>query len=210
MALIPRDPKQRNALFVGILAVALGYVFWSMWYTPKQEEAVALQSELDRLEFNNETARIRSARGGSDLEERLDLYARHVDQLERLIPKQEEFVSLLNDISFESRRQGVRISGLSPEPEEVGVYYTRETYGLELIGDYHDIGRFLGTIASLPRIITPIDLELQVYDGDLEILGEDFEAPLIASLRIQTYILPPAEEPSVQEGSGEGQEGSNP
>jgi type IV pilus assembly protein PilO len=208
MALIPSDPKQRNSLLIGILAVALGYVFWSMWYSPKQVEVAELQAELEQLEFNNETAQVISARGGRELQERLALYERHVDQLERLIPEREEFVALLNDISVESRRQGVRLSGLSPEPEEVGAFYTKESYGLELIGDYHDIGRFLGTIASLPRIITPTDMDLSVFTGDLEILGEDFEAPLVASLRIQTYILPTGDQaPPVEGTETEGQEG---
>jgi type IV pilus assembly protein PilO len=211
MALIPSDPKQRNALLVGILALALGYFFWSMWYGPRQVEIAELQSELDRLEFNNERAQIISARGGRDLEERLSEYQRHVDQLERLIPEQEEFVALLNDISAESRRHGVRISGLSPEPEEVGAFYTKESYGLELIGDYHDIGRFLGTIASLPRIITPTDLDLSVFTGDRDLLGEDFEAPLVASLRIQTYTLPSGDRgPLMEAMEVEGQEGTTP
>ncbi|MGD2120607.1 MAG: type 4a pilus biogenesis protein PilO [Gemmatimonadota bacterium] len=208
MALIPSDPKQRNALLISILAVALGYFFWSMWYSPRQVEIAELQGDLDRLEFNNERAQIVSARGGGDLQERLALYERHVDQLERLIPEREEFVSLLNDITVESRRQGVRLSGLTPEPEEVGAFYTKESYGLELIGDYHDIGRFLGTIASLPRIITPTDLDLSVFEGDLDLLGEDFEAPLVASLRVQTYILPSGDQAPPLEGTEiEGQEG---
>jgi type IV pilus assembly protein PilO len=167
-----------------------------------------LEAELGQLEFNNERARIISARGGTDLQDRLTQYERHVDQLERLIPAQAEFVSLLNDITAESRRQGVRLSGLSPEPEEVGPFYTKESYGLELIGDYHDIGRFLGTIASLPRIITPTDLDLSVFDGELDLLNEDFEAPLVASLRIQTYILPSGNQrPLVEGGEAEDQEG---
>jgi type IV pilus assembly protein PilO len=208
MALIPNDPKQRNSLLIAILTVALGYLFWSMWYGPKRIEADELQAELDRLELNNELASIREVEGIDDLQERLALYERHVDQLERLIPEREEFVALLNDITVESRRQGVRLSGLSPEPEEVGAFYTKEVYGLELIGDYHDIGRFLGTIASLPRIVTPTDLDLQVFEGDSEVLGDEFEAPLVASLRIQTYLLPSGDqEPPVEGMANGGQEG---
>ncbi len=196
---------------MAFLALALFYAFWSYWYTPRGVEVAELESQLDQLSFNNQRAQIISARGGTDLQERLAQYERHVGHLERLIPEHEEFIALLNDITAESRRQGVMISSLSPEPEEVGAFYTKETYELQVIGDYHDLGRFLGTIASLPRIITPMDLDLSVFEGETEVLNPDYEAPLVASLRIQTYILPAADSaPPVDAGEGQGQEGATP
>ncbi|NNM05836.1 MAG: type 4a pilus biogenesis protein PilO [Gemmatimonadetes bacterium] len=206
MALIPSEPKQRGALLIGILAVGLLYLFWSYWYTPKQLEVADLEAQFGQLEFNNQRAQIISARGGTELQEKLALYERHVGQLERLIPQQEEFVALLNDITAESRRQGVMLTSLSPEAEEVGAFYTKESYEIQVVGDFHDLGRFLGTIASLPRIVTPMDLDLAPFEGDVELLSMEFEAPLVASLRIQTYILPAFGAPPPVEG-GEGQVG---
>jgi type IV pilus assembly protein PilO len=79
---------------------------------------------------------------------------------------------------------------MRPEPDEVGAFYTKESYEIEVVGDYHNIGRFLTAIASLPRIITPVDLELSSYQGDMNLIDRDIENPLTARLRIQTYILP--------------------
>ena len=192
MALIPDDPRQRNALIFGILALALFYAFWAYWYSPQKELANEMEAQLEQLETENLRAEIISARGGEELQERLALYERHVGQLENLIPQEEEFVALLSDISAESRRNGVEIATMRPEPEEVGAFYTKTSYEIEVIGDYHDLGRFLGTIASLPRIITPMDLELMIFQGDDTVLNPDYEAPLTARLRIQTYLLPAA------------------
>ena len=164
---------------------------------------------MGQLDFNNQRAQIISARGGTDLQERLAQYERHVGQLERLIPQHEEFIALLSDITAEGRRHGVEIFSLNPAPEEVGDFYTKETYDLEIIGDYHDIGRFLATIASLPRIITPMDLDLSVFEGPEEMIRPEYEAPLTASLRIQTYILPAAGDSPPVEGAA-GQEGATP
>jgi len=185
--------------------VALFYVFWAYWYSPRELLVEELGAQVERLEIENLRAQIISARGGTELEDRLALYERHVGQLERLIPQEEEFVSLLNEIAAESGRNGVEISAIGPEPEEAGAFYTKKSYELEVIGDYHDIGRFLETIASLPRIVTPMDLELENFQGDASVLNPDYEAPLTAFLRIQTYTLPaaPAE-------GGEGQEGATP
>lgn len=203
MALIPDDPKQRNALVVGILVAALFYVFWAYWYSPQRAQVEEMEAQAEVLEAGNQRAQIISARGGSELQERLAAYERHVSQLERLIPQEEEFAALLNDVTAESRRNRVEIATLRPEPEEPGAFYTRKSYELEVIGDYHNIGRFLSAIASLPRIITPMDLELMNFQGDETVLDPEYEAPLTARLRIQTYLLPAA----MGAPGGEGLEG---
>jgi type IV pilus assembly protein PilO len=202
MALIPDDPKQRNALLLGVLTIALFYVFWSYWYSPKQEEIAANNERLEALVQSNRLAEIRVARGGDELEARLAQYEGHVDRLEGLIPQSEEVASLLNQISSAARETGVSDPNMSPEPQEVGAFYTKDSYQIEVIGEYHDIGRFLTEIASLPRIITPVDLELSPFQGDPSILDPDLENPLSARLRIQTYILPANSNPLPVEGSG--------
>jgi type IV pilus assembly protein PilO len=208
MALIPDDPKQRNALLVGLLAAAGFYLFWSYWYSPRKTEVDEMQARYEQLESNNSRAQIIAARGGTDLQERLALYERHVAQLERLIPESEEVPALLADIYTVARQSGVNDAALRPEPEQVGAFYTRRSYELEVVGQYHDIGAFLTRIASLARIITPVDLELTRFQGQRELL--DMQEPLTARLRIQTYILPgatPSPTPAAGEPAGEGEEG---
>lgn len=188
MALIPTDPKQRNALLIGILAAAGFYFFWTYWYSPRNTEVLDMEARLELLESENRRAQILAARGGEDLQERIAQYERHLAQLEQLIPESDEVAALLNDITREARTIGLEFNSMRPEPEEPGPFYTRKTHEIAVIGDYHDIGRYLAAIASLPRIITPMDLELTRFDGDASLW--DFEAPAVARLRIQTYLLP--------------------
>jgi type IV pilus assembly protein PilO len=203
MALIPDDPKQRNALLLGVITCALFFLFWSYWYTPRRTEIAEKSDQLVRLDQNNRLAQIIVARGGTELAERLTRYQRHVDLLERLIPQSEEVAALLNEISAAARQTGVSDPSMRPEPNEVGAFYTKETYEIEVVGEYHDIGRFLTVIASLPRIITPVDLELSPYQGDQSLLDPDLDAPLTARLQIQTYILPAHSDPPLAEGVGD-------
>jgi len=208
MPLIPDDPKQRKALLVVIFVAALTFLFHSYWYTPKRTELEEMTAQLERLEQNNRLAQILVARGGAELEDRLASYELHVAQLERLIPQSEEVASLLNEISAAARQSGVSDPEMRPEPNEVGPFYTKESYEIEVVGEYHDIGRFLTTIASLPRIITPVDLELTPYQGEQSILDPDLEMPLTARLRIQTYILPADAGPPPDVGGVEGEGGA--
>ena len=208
MALIPDDPKQRNALLIAVLVAAGFFAFWTYWYSPRQLEVEEMTARLDQLEQNNRLAQIVVARGGTELEERLAEYERHVDRLEDLIPQSEEVAALLNQISAAARETGVTDPEMTPEPDEPGDFYTKESYEIAVVGDYHDIGRFLTRIASLSRIITPTDLELTRFQGDQSLLNPEIEVPLAARLRIQTYILPaPGESPSADIGTGVGEEG---
>ncbi len=203
MALIPEDPKQRNSLVIGILALAGFYFFWSYWYTPSKTEVDEMATRLEQLDSGNRRAQIIATRGGTELQDRLALYERHIDKLEALIPQSEEVSALLNDVTAVARQTGVELAVLRPETDEVGEHYTKKSYALELIGEYHDLGRYLASIASLPRIITPVNLELTRFQGNQSVL--DMEAPLTATLQIQTYVLPsgpPAEAGTGQQAGG--------
>ena len=202
MALIPDDPKQRNALVIGIVALAGFYFFWSMWYSPRAEQVVSLETRLEQLDRENQRAQIVATRGAENLEERLALYERHMIQLEQLIPGSEEVPDLLDQITGEARRHRVELGTVRPEPEEVGAFYTKTSYEYQVSGEFHDVGRFLASVASLPRIITPVDLELSRFSGALEF---DTEWPVTATLRVETYLLPVAG--AAPEMGGEGTEG---
>lgn len=202
MALIPDDPKQRNALVIGVVALAGFYFFWSMWYSPRAEQVVGLETRLEQLERENQRAQTVATRGTENLEERLALYERHMIQLEQLIPDSEEVPRLLDQITGEARRHRVNMATTRPEPDEVGAYYTKDSYEYQVYGEYHDVGRFLAAIASLPRIITPVDVELGLFSGTQPL---DMEWPVTATLRLETYLLPaPGTTPGM---GGEGPEG---
>ncbi len=188
MALVPDDPKQRNAFLVGLVALAVMYFFWDMWYTPRGDELAEMESHLEQLEDQNRRAQILATRGGEQMQERLALYQRHVTQLEQLIPQSEEVPQLLNDMTVEARRVNVDIALMRPEPPEPGEFYTRQSYQLEAVGEYHDVARFLTAVASLSRIITPVDMDVTRLQGNR---GQvDAESPVVARFRIQTYVLP--------------------
>ena len=208
MALIPDDPKQRNSLIIGILALAAFYFFWSYVYSPQKTEVDEMAARLEQLDDQHNLARVIATRGGAELEQRVAQYERHVRALEQLVPTSEEVAALISNMATEARRAGVELAGISPEPEESVGFYTREAYELTVVGDYHNIGRFLAAIASLERIITPVDLELERFGGQAQALSIDAEYPLTARLRILTYIVPAGSGPPP--GEGQGQEGGLP
>ena len=187
MALIPDDPKQKNALVIGLLFLVALYFVNSRWRKPKLDDVVALESRLEVLETNNQRAAVIAARGGTDLEERMTLYERHIAQLEELIPQEEQVAALVLSLTQVAGQVGVELDLLRPEPSEPSDFYTKQTYSLRVIGEFHDVARFVTRVASLERIITPIDMDVTIF-GQPQRFGE-LESPVQATFRIQTYVI---------------------
>lgn len=203
MALLPKDPKQQKALVAIVLAGGALYAFHTYWYSPRADELEQMESRAVTLEDRNRLARTQAARGGVDLEERNALYERHVMELERLIPQREEVPQLMRTISAEARSAGVNLQALNPELDEPGEFYVKQAWSLNVIGEYDDVGRFMTSIASLPRIITPVDVDIRGYTQPAGV-GLAYEAPVAATFRIELYVLPDRGDapPAAQVGVG--------
>lgn len=193
MALIPEDPKQKQALGVIALSLVVLYFANSFWYSGAREAVELEEARVENMESQNSAAQTLAIREGRDTEERMASYERHIAQLERLIPESAEVAALLDQISTVEREVGVTVNMMRPEAEEPGAFYTKKTYEMRVFGEFHDVGRFLTRIASLPRIITPIDVSVEALVGGRGV-GAGFDSPVVMNFRLQTYLVPDREE----------------
>jgi len=195
----PTDPTQRNWMLGGLAFLVLIVPFNMYIMAPRNEANAATLADVERLETVNRRASVLSAQGGGDLEERLALYERHVARLETLIPARDEVIPLLNDIQARARQFGVVPDGLDPEPAQAAGPYDLQAYSMSVIGEYHSVARFLTSIANLSRIVTPVQVEIGVFNQATQY--PDMESPVRATFRIETYVFAnrPAE-PAAQVG----------
>ena len=185
----PTDPTQRNWMLGGIAMLAVAGLFYQFYLPPRNEANDQVRDRLESLDVQNRQAQVIIARGGVDeLRRRMDQYTRHVDRLEELIPGQEEVAALLNDIQTQARLTNVDPLGLDPEPPQPTGPYTRTSYQMTVVGEYHDVGRFLTSIASLSRIVTPVEVDISIFGQPQT--RPDMEFPIQATFRIETYVLP--------------------
>jgi type IV pilus assembly protein PilO len=182
------DPQKRNKIIIAVLLVAgLGYLLYDYVYVPRAEQVAVLESRLETLELQNRTARALTAQNGTDeVERRVGLHREQLRRVEGLIPSSEELPDLLDAISAEARRSGVELARIQPMGATEEQFYTRRTYDLGVYGEYHQIGEFLSQVGSLPRIVTPINLNLTVR-GEQPRTGNP---QLEARFTIETYVLP--------------------
>ena len=184
----PSDPTQRNWMLAGIALLVLIVPFSMYYMTPREEENAEVRDRIESLEIQNRQAGVILARGGADLEERMALYERHVARLEELIPAQEEVPVLLDDIQARARARDVEVQSLLPEPTESAGPYNRTGYQMSVVGEYHAVARFLTDIASLSRIVTPVQVEIEPHTQPQNF--PELESPVLATFRIETYVLP--------------------
>jgi Tfp pilus assembly protein PilO len=68
---------------------------------------------------------------------------------------------------------------------------------MAVIGEYHGVARFLTRVASLSRIVTPVEVDVQLFGQPQRFPA--MESPVLATFRIETYVLPdPAAAPPAQ------------
>ena len=186
MALLPKDPAQQKRLLVGLLPLVLGFVYYQFVHTDRAARVTDLETHLEQLERTNATARAIADQGGPELERRLAMYEQHMLRLEELIPRREQVPELLNDMGRRAQLSSVEVTVMKPEGEEASPYYSRQTYEFGVKGTYHNVGRFLSEVGSLPRVITPAEFRMMAT-GFKDRQG----SPLLnANFRIITYIVP--------------------
>ena len=188
MALLPADPKQRKqylALMAVIIAMAW-YAFRVYVYTPQQETVAALATHFESLQSTNRRSKAMAGRY-DDLRGRMEAYERQLRIFEEFIPQSEEVPALLDAISREGQLTGVELARIIPQAAEPGDFYTKQTWELSILGEYHDVGRYISRIASLPRIIKPTRLSLTPAARTRA--TRDMEAPLHATFIIETFVL---------------------
>lgn len=181
-------PGPRPALLAAVLMTLAAALFYRE-HRGLNGEVERLERRLEQLEAGNEDARNLVPEGTAQLASRLRRYADQIARLEQLIPRNEEVPALLESLAGEARRSGLGdLAFIRPGDGEANPFYTKRSYEVSVVGGYHDVARFLTAVASLQRIVTPMELEMtSIPDAAME------EDPAVrAHFRIETFVRPPA------------------
>lgn len=185
-------------IFAVILAGAVAYVGYEGLSTvgfhgirEGKERAKVVQDSITTLTAETDSARQQLAQGTmEDLRRRLNNYRISLELMRRLVPERNEVPNLLDAITTRARIRGVNLSQVAPLGLVSGPSpFDTQSYSLSVLGHYDQIGEFLADIASLERIIVPVDLKIgEAPDQAAKALGDSTGAMLEAKFQIRTYV----------------------
>jgi Tfp pilus assembly protein PilO len=158
--------------------------------TAKRDSVAAFQAQID-------SAKAELAKGSvEDLRRRLEGYRTSLDLLRRLVPEQNEVPNLLDDITTRAKIRGVEVAAFSPGGSTPGpAPFTTQRWELTVYGHYDQLGEFLSDVASLPRIVVPVDLKLRgAGDNVAKTYGDSSGSLLQATFSVRTYVKTPQTE----------------
>jgi Tfp pilus assembly protein PilO len=158
--------------------------------TAKQDSVNIFQARID-------SAKAELAKGSvEDLRRRLEGYRTSLDLLRRLVPEQNEVPNLLDDITTRAKFRGVEVAAFSPGAVTPGpAPFTTQRWEMVIYGHYDQLGEFLSDVASLPRIVVPVDLKVKTAaDNIAKTYGDSTGSLLQATFSVRTYVKTPQTE----------------
>jgi type IV pilus assembly protein PilO len=98
-----------------------------------------------------------------------------------VLPKSQEIPELLKSVSSIGQQNALEFLLFKPEPEIPRDFVTEVPVGVQLKGNYHQMGIFFDQVRRLPRLINVHNLEMGTYD--------EKSGKLTARCQLVTYKL---------------------
>jgi len=192
--------ERQVPLLLGLIAIVVGYLGYTgtgldtvglRGLTQTRDSIAARQKTLDSLILLTDSAKKLLAQGSvEDLRRRLEGYRASLELMRRLVPDRNEVANLMDEISTRAKIRGVQVAQFQPLPPEPGpAPFQTYKYQYAVIGRFDQLGEFLSDVASLQRIIVPVDLTLAVADlARAKALGDSSGALLEARFQVRTFV----------------------
>lgn len=191
MAGLPTNQRDQMLLAVGILMVVGAGAYWYLVDNPRNNGPDGLAKtalHVDSLNAINQHAKSQLARGSvAKVRAEADSLRRNLDLLRTLVPAANEVPALIDEVSNAARRVRLDLSGIDPQPRIEGELFDTYRYRIKLNASYHDIAAVLTNIASLDRIVSPINLVLAPAPANAA--SKPGEQTLASQFEIQTYVV---------------------
>jgi type IV pilus assembly protein PilO len=185
----PLDPKGKNAIAIAAVLLMGAGAYWYYMYAPDSTAIAVIAAHADSLEAHNAKVKKEVALG---LEGRLradaQRFTSELSGLRRLVPTENEVPALLESISNDARQVGLEVSEFRPDGILTGNDFDMAKYAFAVVGPYHKIAQFLTTVASAPRIVTPVNVAIVPSGGTGERRPKPDETFVAVRFGVITYV----------------------
>jgi type IV pilus assembly protein PilO len=206
---MPKEKREQSLVLVCALALAAIGLYWYMVYSPRSTGLEKQQSHIESLTAMNQRAKSEMSKGNlSELRAQLAAYQQNLSLIRTLVPAGNEVPALLEQVSTAARRAGLDLASVDPQPVQEGSNYDTYRYGMAIVGGYHQLAEFFSNVGSMPRIVLPVNVQLQLSTNANAKAShaQPGQAVIEAHFQLQTFVTHnPAEDsqdqPPTQKGA---------
>ena len=149
------------ALGVGIVA---GAHFFYPGFQAMAGKNEIKQHELDELNVKIQEGQ-QAAKMRAELQAETDRLNTQLASLRRILPTEPEAGALIKWLESQAGRFNLNIRTLSEASIKREDFYKEYAYNMEIIGNYHDLGRFLDVIGKHDRILNVRGMGIHANNG---------------------------------------------
>ena len=163
-------PIAGKAVFCAVLAIAIvvGGDFYML--EPMQQKLSREIKQESQLKKDFENKAFQAAN--------LEAYKAQMVEMEesfksilKQLPRDTEVPGLIDDISLSALNNGLDLKVISPKQQRATEFYNELPIEIQVEGDYHELGAYVSSVASLSRIVTLHDFSIakKGKDGTLSL-----------------------------------------
>ena len=153
--------------FIVGVVLLIGLLFAGYHFHLKDLQLVLERSEAQELTLRKdfEDKSFRAANLEAYKSQLVEIEERFGTLLKQL-PSDTEVPGLLEDITQMGLNSGLEFESITLQPETAKQFYVELPISIVVEGSYHDMGTFVSSIASLPRIVTLHDFSISPVTED--------------------------------------------
>jgi len=152
-------PLPIKVIAIALLCVALGGVgFWFDTKVQLESLDVVRTKEGELKEVFK--VKQRQAANLAAYKNQMEEMKRSFGTMLRQLPSKTEVDDLLQDVSQTGLKNGLDIDLFKPENETPADFYAELPITIKVTGTFHEFGKFVSDVASLPRIVTLHDFSI--------------------------------------------------
>jgi type IV pilus assembly protein PilO len=160
---LPKGARIGILAGIGVL-ICTGYYF--AFFQGSAQELAQLRTEESKLQRRLSEVRL-IAGNIVAFEMEIEGLELELKKALRQLPNEKQLEVLLTDISSLGKTAGVEIRSFQRKQEVFHDFYAEVPIAIELVGEYHDIGKFFELLSKLKRIVNMGSLKISVKSESL-------------------------------------------
>ncbi len=210
-----KDPKTQKLLLVALVFVLALYFWHSKVYEPSSEQLSAQRASYEQVMTNLKTIELK-AKSLAGLRKEYDKLLDRYQSIEQLLPEEEQVPDFLMQLHSAAMISQAQIGEVMPQMAGSESFYNTSEFGIKFVGTYHELGRFLASVANFPFITNVSRLNLKGLPPDVALQkstdrkkGSYDSRTLEANFFLSTYFVKPEEKLKGVQFEGEEMENAN-